>query len=394
MGHRLPRAVPADGPTRDPTAPPSLLGAGDENLDEGRRYLAALEETGAAVPTWPVADGGLGLDVEGAALVGRALSEYDRPDLYPYGVGLALVGPVVVEHGTPEQRRRWLPPIRRGEEIWCQLFSEPGAGSDLAGLATRADRDGELWRVTGQKVWCSRAQYAHWGLLLARTDPDATKHEGITAFGIRMDQPGVAVRPLRQMNGDAHFNEVFLDGAVAEDADRIDEPGRGWAVALTTLAHERAGLGGGGLGAGLGGGAGARLVLLARHRDVWDDPVRRQEVVDAWMKMEVARLSAARARDHARSGRPGREAAGMKIRYTEALKAVARVAMHIEGPAGVAGCTKWETFFLTAPSLSIRGGTDEIQRNVIGDRVLGLPREPRADKGVPFRELPGAVPPV
>ena len=385
---RLGPAVAEDAPAPDPSAPPPLLGAGSDNVEEGRSYLTALEGTGLAVPTWPREYGGLGLDADRAGLVARGMAGYRHPDLYPFGVGLALVGPVLLAHGTEDQRRRWLPGIRTGEEIWCQLFSEPDAGSDLAGLTSRAGRDGDVWRVSGQKVWSSRAAYSAWGLLLARTDADVSKHDGITAFGIRMDQPGVEVRPLRQMNGDSHFSEVFFDGAVIDDADRIDEPGRGWTVALTTLAHERAGLGGGGLGGtGLGGGAGGRLVELARRRSVASDPVRRQQVIDAWMHMEVARLTATRTHDNAKAGKAGRESAGMKIRFTDALKRVAETALSMEGPAGVAGMSSWETTFLTAPSLSIRGGTDEVQRNVVGDRVLGLPREPRDDKGVPFREL-------
>ncbi|MGH9026997.1 MAG: acyl-CoA dehydrogenase family protein, partial [Acidimicrobiia bacterium] len=233
---------------RDPNAPATVLGAGNDDLEAGRAYLEALADGGWAVPTWPVEYGGRDADAEEAALIARVLARFEAPDLYPYVVGLALVGPTLLEHGTPAQCARLLPAIATGAEIWCQLFSEPGAGSDLANLATRAVRDVDGWRVTGSKVWSSRAHYSRRGWLLARTDPAAPKHAGITAFVIDMEAPGVEVRPLRQMNGDAHFNEVFFSDAVVSDDDRVGEVGEGWRAALTTLTFER----GGGSAAGVG----------------------------------------------------------------------------------------------------------------------------------------------
>ena len=209
----------------------------------------------------------------------RELGDFDVPDLYPYLVGLELIGPTLLAHGTPEQCARWLPSIATGEEIWCQLFSEPGAGSDLAGLSTRAHAEGDEWRVHGQKVWTSRGAYSKYGLLLARSDPSVPKHQGITAFGIDLHTVGVDVRPLRQMNGDAHFTEVFLDDALVRDTDRIGAVGEGWRVALTCLSFER--------GAATAGSSGGlldveRLIALAKARGVASDPVRRAISSRGW----------------------------------------------------------------------------------------------------------------
>ncbi len=363
--------------------PVVVLGAGNDDLEPGRAYLRALSDGGWAVPTWPREHGGMGLEARGAAVVNRELARFRVPDLYPFMVGIALVGPTLMAHATAEQCAEWLPPIRRGEQIWCQLFSEPDAGSDLAGLTSRATRDGDEWRVTGQKVWSSRAHYSEWGLLLARSDPAVPKHAGITAFALRMDQPGVVVRPLRQMNGDAHFNEVFLDGAVVPDRHRIGGVGEGWAVALTCLAHERGALSGGGPGLSF-----ERLVGLARGRARAGDPAVRDALVHTYIALEVTRLSGKRARDLAKAGRPGPEGSGMKLRATTMFRTYADAAMRILGAEGVASEGEWQTLFLTAPSMSIRGGTDEIQRNIVGERVLGLPGDVRVDRDVPFDQIP------
>jgi alkylation response protein AidB-like acyl-CoA dehydrogenase len=373
--------------------PFTVLGAGNDDLEAGRAYLHALADGGWAVPTWPTEYGGLGVTPTQAAIVTQEFSRFDVPDLYPYMIGLAIAGPTLVAHATPEQCARWLPAIRTGDEIWCQLFSEPDAGSDLASLATRAERDGDRWRVTGAKVWSSRAHYSQRGLLLARTDQNVPKHAGITAFALDMQAPGVAVSPLRQMNGDTHFSEVHFDRAPVADADRIDTEGGGWRVARTALAHERGAgaVGGGGWGAGLAD----RLVDLVRRRGAAADPLVRQRLAAAIVELEVARLTARRARDTARAGRaPGPEGSGSKLRGSAGLKVAATLALDVLGPDGIAGVEgddEWQTLFLTSPSISIRGGTDEIQRNIVGERVLGLPPEPRADVDVPFSELPRTI---
>jgi alkylation response protein AidB-like acyl-CoA dehydrogenase len=205
----------------------TLLGTGTDDLEIARDYLRRLAPGGWAVPGWPTEYGGRGMNRQDSRVVAEELRAFGPPDLYPFHVGLALVGPALLRHGTPEQMSRWLPDIARGASVWCQLFSEPGAGSDLAGLACRAERADRGWRLTGQKVWSSRAAYAHFGMALARFDPALPKHAGIVALAVDMHAPGVSVRPLRQMNGDSHFSEVFLDGVFVPERDQIAEPGAG-----------------------------------------------------------------------------------------------------------------------------------------------------------------------
>ncbi len=375
------RLAPRSGATRS-----SVLGAGNDDLEAGRRYLAALAPTGLGAPTWPEEYGGIAATPQQLATVRAELANFDVPDLYPYLVGIELVGPTLLAHGTPEQCSRWLPRIASGEEIWCQLFSEPGAGSDLAGLATRAHRDGDGWRMHGQKVWTSRGAYSQWGLLLARHDASVPKHAGITAFALDMHAPGVEVRPLRQMNGDAHFSEVFLDDAFVPDTDRIGGVGEGWRVGLTCLSYER--------GASTAGSSSGlldveRLIALARTSGRAHEPVIRDALARLVIETRVMSYTARRARDTARAGRPGPEGSGMKLRGSKLFRDYTSLAIQLLGPAALAGAHEdLETLFLTAPSLSIRGGTDEIQRNIVGERVLGLPGEPRVDRDIPFEELP------
>jgi acyl-CoA dehydrogenase len=364
-----------------------MFGAGNDDLEAGRSYLAALAAEGWMVPTWPVDCGGRGAGSEEASVIRAALAEFDVPDLYPFAVGLSLVGPTLLAHATDEQCRRWLPAVAGGAEIWCQLFSEPDAGSDLAGLACRAVRDGDRWRVDGTKVWSSRAHYADWGFLLARTDATVPKHAGITAFVLDMDAPGVDVRPMTQMNGDRHFNEVFLTGAVVPDVDRIGAEGQGWRIALTMLAHERAALGVGGGGGPGGGGPVEAVIELAQTTGRASDPVVRQRLAALVAADRAGRWTAARARAASRGGRPGPEGSGIKLAATTVLRQVAELGIDLLGPAGTLGDGEWLTRFLTGPSLSIRGGTDEIQRNIIGERTLGLPAEPRVDRELPFAEV-------
>ncbi|HEX4493858.1 MAG TPA: acyl-CoA dehydrogenase family protein [Acidimicrobiia bacterium] len=376
--------------TRNTDRATTVLGAGSDDLEAGRAYLRALADGGWAVPTWPTEHGGLGASGERLAMVQQELARFEVPDLYPFLVGLTLVGPTLLEHGDDAQRARWLPGIKDGTEIWCQLFSEPDAGSDLAGLATRARQDGDEWIVDGQKVWTSRGHYARRGLLLARSDPSVPKHAGITAFGLDLHAPGVDVRPLRQMNGDTHFTEVFLDGVRVHDRDRIGPVGGGWKVALTTLAHERGGV-------ATPGGAWLdeqRLVALARELGLHTDPLVRQQLTRVVVELRVAALTVRRARARAKAGRPGPEGSGQKLRAAAAFRDFTNAALALLGPAAVAGAGarngEWQTLFLTAPSLSIRGGTDEIQRNIVGEHVLGLPSEPRVDRNMPFDQSPRA----
>ncbi|MEX2255619.1 MAG: acyl-CoA dehydrogenase family protein [Acidimicrobiia bacterium] len=361
----------------------AVLGAGADDLEPGRAWLEALADGGWAVPTWPEEHGGRGADPEEVGRIGRELARFAQPDLYPYLVGLHVVAPTLLALATPEQCARWLRRIASGEEIWCQLFSEPGAGSDLANVSTRAQRDGDEWRLTGQKVWSSRAHYARWGFCLARSDVDVPKHAGITAFAVDMHAPGVEVRPLTQMNGDAHFSEVFLDEVVVADTDRIADPGAGWPVARTALANERGAVGATSTGLGM---PSARLLDLARERGIRG--LRLDAALRAHVDAEVARLTARRAREAMSSGTPGPEGSGAKLRGSAVLKATAGTALGLLGPQAVVGPGEWQTLFLMSPSISIRGGTDEIQRNIVAERVLGLPPEPRVDVDRPYRDIP------
>jgi alkylation response protein AidB-like acyl-CoA dehydrogenase len=358
----------------------AVMGAGEDDLSAGRHFLQLLASGGFAVPTWPVEHGGMGLSPEQAAVVTEVLANFEAPDRYPFLVGLDLIGPTILVHGTEEQKRRWLPPMRDGSEIWCQGFSEPDAGSDLANLKARAELREDGWHVTGSKVWTSRAHYAQRCMLLARSDPSVPKHAGIVAFGLDMASPGIEVRPLVQMNGDAHFNEVFLDDVVIPDTDRLGAAGNGWRVALTCLSFER-----GSLAGDLGVTMESLAALHAR-------PELRDRLNRSVAELRVVQLGAMRTAAARRAGRPpGPEDSAAKLISGAMIKEVASLALAVEGVAGVAGepgDDPWQTTFLVSPSLSIRGGTDEIQRNILGERVLGLPPEPRVDRDRPFSERP------
>ncbi|MDQ2727134.1 MAG: acyl-CoA dehydrogenase family protein [Actinomycetota bacterium] len=380
----------------------TVMGAGSDDFESGRRFLTALAEGGWAVPTWPVEHGGMGLSSGEADVIAAVLDDFETPDMYPFLVGLDLIGPTILAHGSDEQKSRWLPAMRSGEEIWCQMFSEPDAGSDLANLKAGAVRDDDGWRVSGSKVWTSRAHYSQWGLLLARTDVSVPKHAGITAFGVDLSAPGATVRPLIQMNGDSHFNEVFLDEVVIPDADRIGAVGEGWRVAITCLSFER-----GSLAGDLGVTGDEILALL-------DDAVRtapgatigngdrapgaaaihRDRVLRSYTDLRIGQWTALRSQAARAAGRPpGPLDSGAKLTTNRMIRALADRAVEIAGPAATVvgdSPSPWQTMFLVSPSLSIRGGTDEIQHNILGERVLGLPPEPRVDKNKPFSDRPDA----
>ena len=369
------------------------MGAGSDDLDDGRAYLAATVGDGWHVPTWPADHGGRDASAAENQLIGSVLREYVVPDLYPFAIGLGMVGPALLAHGTAEQQDRWLRPIASGAEIWCQMFSEPEAGSDLANVALSAERDGDEWRLGGQKTWTSRAMWAKWGICLARTDPAQPKHKGLTMFVVAMDATGVEVRPLRQMNNDAHFSEVFIDGAEVPDAWRVGDVGEGWRVAMTILSHERAGAG------SRGGGDGAKrgtrippwiadLVALGAMDDrSAAEAARRDEAASIYAADMASRWTGQRAADEARSGgSPGPAGSGAKLRTVSSYKRRAYLTNRAAGAAGMLKDGPGHIETVTAPSMSIRGGTDEIQRNILGERVLGLPGEPRLDRDVPWRE--------
>jgi alkylation response protein AidB-like acyl-CoA dehydrogenase len=360
---------------------------GDEWVRRCKAWQRTLYDGAWAGITWPKEYGGRG----GTPLEQRVFDQEQARFGVAAGVfavGIGMVGPTLIAHGTEAQKARYLDPLLRGDEVWCQLFSEPGAGSDLAALSTKAVRDGDEFVVDGQKVWTSGAQHSQLGILLARTNPDVPKHGGITYFVLDMSGPGVEVRPLRQINGAAHFNEVFLSGVRVPAENVVGEVDGGWGVALTTLGSERTLIGG-----GMGGTAFSQLLELARAHGATADPLRRQEMAAAFTRYEVLRFLGYRVQTALSQHRlPGAEASVLKLAYSRHTAATADLAMAITGATGTLLGGEdldeaWRQQFLGQWSSRIGGGTDQIQGNVIAERVLGLPRDARPDKDVPFREL-------
>jgi alkylation response protein AidB-like acyl-CoA dehydrogenase len=378
-----------------------FLAGHDPHGSEPSDLLRARYDSGLAWVHYPSGLGGLGLPRSLQNVVDREFLAAGAPSNHPErnGIGLGMAAPTILAHGSTEQQERWLRPLWTGEEIWCQLFSEPGAGSDLAGLATRAVRDGDTWTVNGQKVWTSSAHMASRAILVARTDPDAPKHEGLTYFALDMRQPGVEVRPLRQITGDAEFNEVFLTDAKIPDSDRIGAVGQGWTVAMATLMNERVSIGGG--PAPREGG----MIGLAASR--WRDhpelrtPGLHDRLLRLWADAEVARLAGTRLRQQLAAGQPGPEGSAAKLVFARLNQEISEFEVELAGgeglryddwtmrrPEGADFFGRNPVFrFLRAKGNSIEGGTSEILRNIIAERVLGLPREARADTG-PWKDLP------
>jgi alkylation response protein AidB-like acyl-CoA dehydrogenase len=356
-------------------------------LEDARAWQRRKAEAGWAAPHWPVEHGGRGLSPLLANIFATEEHAYDvSGNMFSVGVGMA--GPTIIEWGTEAQRDRFLQPILTAEHIWCQLFSEPGAGSDLAGLSTRAIRDGDEWVITGQKVWTSAAHYSDYGILLARTDADVPKHRGITCILVDMRLPGVDVRPLRQIDGAIHFNEVFLDEVRVPVSETLGPVGGGWGVAMTMLAHERASIGGGGMYSF------EQVLTLARTCSDVEDPRIRQRLVDLYTRFELLRFLGYRVRTAASRGeQPGPESSVLKLVVSALYETGGSLVVELEGPAGtLVGSDapfggKFQDLFMGQWAPRIGGGTDQIQRNIIGERVLGLPGEVRTDKDLPFREL-------
>ena len=347
-------------------------------------------EAGFGAIAWPVELGGAGLSPAHEAAFAAEEDAFDVPAPHELAsVTLHLVAPTLRAFGTQDQLSRYLAPLLGLELLCCQLFSEPSAGSDLAGLATRAVRDGDDWVVTGQKVWSSGAQFAQLGELIARTDPTVPKHAGLTAFLLPLDLPGVEVRPLRQMSGGSSFCEVFLDEVRVPDAQRLGEVGQGWQVTQTTLGFER---GHSGSAQSVGGGW-RQLHPLARQLGRDRDPVVRQLLADVWISERLTRLAAQRDDEARAAGRdPGALASMRKLHWVEGMLKTSEAAAAVLGPrlaadTGEPGTFAWTEHLLGAPGYRIAGGTDEIQRTIIAERVLGLPREPRADRG-PWQDVP------
>jgi alkylation response protein AidB-like acyl-CoA dehydrogenase len=363
-----------------------------------RTFLEAQYDKGLAWVHFPEGRGGLGLSpklqkvvVERIGRAGGPIGGAKNP------IGYGMCAPAVVTHGTDAQKDL-LRPLFSNEHIWCQLFSEPGAGSDVASLAMKAERDGDEWIVNGQKVWTTLAHISRYGLLIARTDPDLPKHRGITAFVVDMEAPGVEVRPLRQMTGEAEFNEVYFTDVRIPDAMRVDEVGRGWGVSITTLMNERVSIGGG--TPPRGSGPIGQLVDLWKKQAL-DDDVLRDRVTQLWIQAEVNRLTNLRAAANRKAGTPGPEGSVAKLAMAELNKQIYSLAMEVLGPEGML-YDSYELVrprhalftddmhknFLRARANSIEGGTSEVLRNILGERVLGLPGDVRVDKELPWSQVP------
>ncbi|MCC3772783.1 acyl-CoA dehydrogenase family protein [Streptomyces sp. UNOC14_S4] len=379
-----------------------FLAAHDPAATDRLAFLRARFDAGLAWIHFPEGLGGLGAPRSLQPVVDAAFEAAGAPGNDPrrIGIGLGMAAPTLLQYGTDAQKQRFLRPLWTGEEVWCQLFSEPGAGSDLAGLATRAVRDGDTWTVDGQKVWTSSAHLARWAILIARTDPGVPKHRGITYFVCDMTDPGVEVRPLRQLTGEAEFNEVFLTGVRIPDAHRLGEVGDGWRVAQATLMNERVAIGGGSVPR-----EGGMIGTVAR---TWREcPELRthdlhQRLLGLWADAEVARLTGERLRQQLRRGRPGPEGSAMKLAFARLNQELSGLEVELLAEDGL-GYDDWTMRrpelvdftgrdagyrYLRAKGNSIEGGTSEILLNIIAERVLGLPPEPRDDKDLPWKDLP------
>jgi alkylation response protein AidB-like acyl-CoA dehydrogenase len=381
---------------------------------EYEAWYPTFAASGLVAPTWPVEYGGAGLTPSEARTVEAELAPYNLGRLNP--LGLSLAAPALFAFGTEEQRLRFLGPIVRNEEVWCQLFSEPGAGSDLASLATRAERQGDEWVITGQKVWNTWAHLADFGVVLARTDPEAPKRQGITYFLVGMHEPGVEVRPLRHITGEIDFNEVFLDGTRVPDGQRVGAVNEGWNVGNATLSGERQMVSGSGSGGvdRIGGGGAERLVQLARRTSAegrcggWDDPVVRQDLMQVLSEERIRNWTNQRIRAGIRAGRsPGPESSVGKVHQGDLNQRIQALATDLLGAGALAwpeggavdpAADEVERYAASMPyevkgmlrsrANTIEGGTTEVNKNIIAERVLGLPREPDPWQRSPWRDVP------
>jgi alkylation response protein AidB-like acyl-CoA dehydrogenase len=365
-------------------------------------FWGAQFDFGLAWVYFPEGRGGLGASPKLQGYVDERLRAAGAPSNFGRNpIGLGMGAPVVATHGSDAQQDRYLRPLFTCEEIWCQLFSEPGAGSDVASLSTTAVRDGDEWVINGQKVWTTLAHLSRFGMLVSRTDPDQPKHKGLTYFVVDMHAPGVEVRPLRQMTGEAEFNEVYFTDVRIPDAERLGEVGEGWRVTMTTLMNERVALGGGSGVAPRGSGPISEAVRLWKQRED-KNPVLRDRLMQLWVESECARLTNMRAGQTRKAGVPGPEGSTGKLHGAELNKKIYELCIDIMGPAGqlyssyemirpeglVMQSADVTKSFLRSRANSIEGGTSEVMRNILGERVLGLPGDVRVDKELPWREVP------
>ncbi|MGH3452049.1 MAG: acyl-CoA dehydrogenase family protein [Haloechinothrix sp.] len=379
-----------------------LLAEHDPTTTERLEFLGARFDAGLAWVHFPAGLGGLGAPRQLQSVVESELAKAGAPDNRPrkIGIGLGMAAPTILTFGTEEQQERFLRPLWTGEEVWCQLFSEPGAGSDLAALGTRARRDGDDWLVTGQKVWTSSAHAARWAILIARTDPDVPKHQGLSYFICDMTDPGVEVRPLRQITGEAEFNEVFLSEARIPDAHRLGAVGEGWKVAQTTLMNERVAIGGRPLPRE--GGMIGVVAQTWREHPEGRTAETHDRLVTLWVESEAFRLAGLRLSQQLAAGAPGPEGSAMKLAFARLAQELSGLEVELLDEAGLryddwtlrrpdeVDFTGREAGYryLRAKGNSIEGGTSEILRNIISERVLGLPAEPRVDKDIAWKDLP------
>jgi len=382
----------------------ALLAEADPATTDPVTFRLKQYEMGLAWVHFPVGFGGLGMPPQFQRAVDEGLAAAGAK---PHGLfeffGLAMAGPTIVTHGSDEIKTRLLPRLFTGEDSWCQLFSEPGAGSDLAGLSTRAVRDGDEWVVTGQKVWNTLAHVSQRGMLVTRTDPEAPKHKGLTYFALDMHSPGVEVRPLRQMTGEAEFNEVYLTDVRVPDADRVGDVGDGWRVSMSTLMNERTSIGGSGA-PNRGSGPIAEAVRIWLEEPGPRTAVERDRLTQLWIEAEALRLTNLRAGSNRRAGNPGPEGSIAKLQFAELNKRIYDLCVDLLGAAalvdydytmrrsehlGLVGPPgSGRKMFLRSRANSIEGGTSEIQRNILGERVLGLPGDVRTDKDLPWSKVP------
>jgi alkylation response protein AidB-like acyl-CoA dehydrogenase len=362
----------------------------EQGIAEAKRWQALKYDNGWAVLTWPREYGGRAARAIESVIWNQEESRFRVPPTHIFGIGLGMLGPTLMAHGSEEQKQRFLRKMARGEEIWCQLFSEPAAGSDLAGLRTSAMRRGEDWIINGQKIWTSGAHYCDFGMLVARTDPTRPKHDGLTYFIVDMKAPGIEIRPIKQINGASHFNEVFFSDARIHDSYRIDQVNNGWRVSLTTLMNERASLSGGGGGPGI-----KELIRLARSveidgRPALEDAGVRQRIADFYVRLRGIQHTSNRTLTALSRGQtPGPEASIGKLVLAPLGQQLASFAVELQGQAGADMDPEFgfQEAYLSSPGFRIAGGTDEIMRNIIAERVLRLPAELRADKGMAFKDI-------
>jgi len=383
----------------------ALLAEHDPKKEDDITFRGTRFDAGLAWVHFPKGHGGLGLRPELNRRIEERLRQAGAKAQNPASFFMALAGPTIVTHGSEDVKKRFLRPMFTGEELWCQLFSEPGAGSDFAGLGTKAVRDGDEWIINGQKVWNTLAHLADWGMLVTRTDPDSPKHKGMTYFALDMRAPGVEVRPLRQITGEAEFNEVYMTDARVPDAHRIGEVGEGWRAALTTLMNERTAIGGG------GGGNAKRRGPIDEAIKVWNSKPaearsegHKDQLMRLFCKSEALRLTNMRAAQAAKAGNPGPEGSISKLMLADFNKKVTEFTVELMGAEGMIDYDY--TFrrpdslsvdgtdggvrhsFLRVRANSIEGGTSEIMRNILGEQVLGLPGEPRVDKDIAWSKVP------